>query len=301
MKNKLFQGIMPAMITPFYADGTLNEEAARRMIEHHLAKGVAGFYICGGTGEGALADEKTRMRMAEVTVETVAGRAKVIDHVGTSDAWSALRLARHAAEIGCDAVSSLPPTFYVSYSDDEVLDYYRGIAEAAQIPVLVYATGAFKHQDISPLVARMMEIEHVIGLKFTRYDFYEMRRVIELNGGDINVINGPDEMLICGLTMGADAGIGSTYNVMPGLFLRLFNSFKAGDFATAQQTQYKINVLIAVLKKYGVIRAIKKIYEFMGIEAGGPAFPGRALDAEEAKALKKDLDGIRFVGEYWEA
>ena len=298
MANKLFKGIMPALITPINDDGTIREEAARSLIESHIEKGVTGFYVCGSTGEGPVMSEESRMRMAEIAVDQVKGRVAVINHVGASDARSAVRLAKHAEEIGCDAISSVPPTFYYGHEDNEVVNYYKALSDACAKPLLVYATAMFKQPDIVPVISRLMELDTVIGLKFTRFNYYEMRRIIELNDGDINVINGPDEMLICGLTMGADAGIGSTYNVMPGEFVKLFNSFKNGDFAAAQAQQYKINHAIEIMLRHSLFPALKHMLTVQGFDVGQPVFPTKRYTKEEEAALMKDLNAIRFFEDY---
>jgi N-acetylneuraminate lyase len=93
----------------------------------------------------------------------------------------------------------------------------------------------------------------MIGLKWTSYDYFTMHRIKELRGGDINVVNGPDECLLCGLSMGADGGIGATYNVMPKLFQKIYVSFRAGDLKAAQDAQFKANKLIGILLKFGVL------------------------------------------------
>lgn len=298
MNYKIFSGIMPALITPVHEDGSVRENVARQLIEHHISKGVSGFYICGATGEGPVLSEETRKRMAEITVDQVGGRVKIINHVGACDVQSAIRLARHAQEIGCDAISSVPPTFYYEHGENEIYNYYRALADNCSKPLLVYATGMFKQADIVPMIKRLMTIDTVIGLKFTRYNYYEMHRIVELNDGNINVINGPDEMLLCGLSMGADAGIGSTYNVMPGEFVKLYNAFSSGDFASAQQQQYKINHAIEVILKHGLFAAIKHILTVQGFDVGMPVFPMKRFTPEEKAAFMKDLNEIRFFEDY---
>jgi len=299
MSNKLFSGVMPALITPLQSDGSVNERSVRQLIDHCLSRGVSGFYICGSTGEGPVLGEQVRREMAEITVDQVAGRAAVINHVGAADVQSAIRLAKHAGEIGCDAISSVPPSFYYDYDENGVCDYYKALADQCEKPLLVYATGMFKQADIVPMIQRLMQIETVIGLKFTRYNYYEMHRIAELNGGDINVINGPDEMLLCGLSMGADAGIGSTYNVMTGQFVELYRRFTSGDFEGARQMQYKINHCVSVLIKHGVFPSIKAILNKQGFDVGYSAFPGKRYTPEQEAALMKDLDEIHFFEEYW--
>ena len=163
---------------------------------------------------------------------------------------------------------------------------------------IVETTAMFKQADIVPMISRLLELDTVIGLKFTRFNYYEMHRIVELNGGDVNVINGPDEMLICGLTMGADAGIGSTYNVMPGEFVKLFNSFKSGDLAAAQAQQFKINHAIEIMLKHSLFPALKHMLTVQGFDVGEPVFPTKRFTPEEAEALMKDLNAIRFFEDY---
>jgi N-acetylneuraminate lyase len=303
MNNKQFSGIMPALITPIDKEGHLLENAARALIDWQLSQGVDGFYICGHTGEGPALSEETRRRMTQLTVVQVAGRGKIICHVGAADAYSSLRLAKHACEVGCDAVASLPPTGYYDYSENEIFDYYKALGEAtllpkvSPLPMIVYANAMFKQQNLAPFIAHLMALPTAIGVKFTRNNFYEMRNIIELCGGDINMINGPDEMLINGLTMGADAGIGSTYNVMPGHYVKLYEAFMAGDFETARQAQFEINRIIRVIIKYGVIRTVKQTLCEMGFDVGGPAFPGRGFSPDEAKQLRKDMEEAGFCYE----
>ena len=111
MKNKQFGGIMPAFITPFDENGALKADSARRLLERELAAGVQGFYVNGATGEGLFLPEATRRDMAETAVSVCKGRGAVINHVGAVDPAQAVRLARHAGQIGCDAISSMVPNY----------------------------------------------------------------------------------------------------------------------------------------------------------------------------------------------
>ncbi len=125
-----------------------------------------------------------------------------------------------------------------------------------------------------------------------------MRRIKELNNGDINVINGPDEMLICGLSMGADAGIGSTYNLMCAEYVALRNAFLRGDLDEARRIQYKVNKVTEILIRYNVARAVKYILSLDGIEAGDMAYPMYALTDEQKKSLVKELTDVGFFDTY---
>lgn len=297
MENIKFKGIMPALITPFDENGKLKQDTVRRLIDMEISERVDGFYICGHTGEGPVISSETRMNMAEVVMDHVKGRGVVINHIAAADVQEAVNLAKHSERIGVDAISSVAPTFFYNYTDDELVDYYKAIAGVTDRPLIVYATNLMKSPDITELMRRLMKIPTVIGLKYTRMNYYEMRKIKELNGGDINVINGPDEMLICGLVMGADAGIGSTYNLMPGWFSELYENFSKGNIDAARECQYRINRVLSVLLKYGVngvINSIKCVFEMMGYDMGYAAFPAKRFTQDEREGLKTDLTASGF-------
>ena len=286
--NKLFQGILPALITPFDAQGRFKAASAEAIMKMELDVGVQGFYVNGATGEGLFLSEQTRRESAECAVQVCKGRGKVICHVGAVDTQQALRLARHAGEIGCDAISSLVPNYINQYTADQILDYYRRLHEECGLPVLVYCTNLVGSAPYE-FMKRAIRVPGLIGCKYTMFDYYSMQRITELNGGNINVINGPDEMLICGLTMGADGGIGSTYNLMAGRFLSLYRAFREGRFEEARRIQYGINKVIAVLLAHGCIAAIKEAFNYMGYDAGNVAYPGKVFDTAERDVLIKEL------------
>lgn len=297
MSNILAQGIYPALVSHFKNDGTVLKESIKANMERNFSQGASGFYICGSTGEGPVITARMRKEIAETVVEANNGRGLIINHIGAAAPIDAFELARHAKECGCDAISSVVPNFYFKYNDDEIVEYYKRLVSESELPVLAYAQNLLTSDPVN-LMKRLIEIQGIIGVKFTLTDFYSMRRIKELNGGDINVINGPDEMLICGLSMGADAGIGSTYNLMCAEYVKLRNQFLAGELEAARQTQYKVNKVTEILIKYGVIRSVKHVLSLDGIEAGDIAYPGSPFTAEEKNALVNELEKVGYFTDY---
>jgi Dihydrodipicolinate synthase/N-acetylneuraminate lyase len=288
---------MPAIVSPVDEDGYVKEKVLRKLINWQLSAGCAGFYICGGTGEGVVMRPEARKEMAEIAVDEVKGRGCVIDHIGAVDLRTAMDLARHASDVGVDAISSVPPFFY-GYGEKEIIQYYQALSDSSDVPMLMYASPLAGTNITCEMVERMLKIKNLIGLKWTSYNYYEMRRIKELNGGDINVINGPDETILCGLSMGADGGIGATYNLMPGLFVMLYNCFMKGDITGAQKVQFKINKLIQVLLKYGVLNGIKDALEMLGYDVGYCTYPMKRFTTAEQESFREQLKEIRYVEEY---
>ncbi len=298
--NIRFTGTMPALITPFDENGRVRHKAVEGLIEWHLKAGSTGFYVCGSTGEGPALRASTRMEMLETVVDAVRGRGSVICHTGAPNIWDAVELTEHATRAGADAISSLAPTYSFKYTQDELVDYYKTLADHTDKAMLVYATAAIGVSSFAPLMARLLEIGPVIGVKFTIRDYFELRKTKEVNGGNINLINGPDETLICGLVMGADGGIGTTYNLMPDWYAKLYDAFQAGDIAAAQNYQFMANRVTEVLirfSKFGAIRATKAALELKGFDVGRAVYPAGDLSKDERAALQKELEklGIDFA------
>ncbi len=143
------------------------------------------------------------------------------------------------------------------------------------------------------LFRRLFEIDNITGVKWTSSNYYEM---IKLRAGcpDITVFNGPDEMLLCGLSAGAAGGIGSTYNVMYPLIRKIYDDFVGGDLVQARLAQQKADAVIAVMLRYSVIPVCKMILEELGIEVGAASFPMPSYTKEERVSIIKELTDAGF-------
>jgi len=296
-KNVMFKGIMSALVSCVDKNENIMEDSMRRLMNWHLDEGFTGFYLTGGTGEGPVLQKETRKRLVEFAKQEVGDRCDLIVHVGAIDLKTAAELAKHAGEVGVDAISSVPP-FFFGYGESQIRDYYQALSDASGLPVLMYASPLSGVNITWDMVDRLMDIPNMIGLKWTNYDYFTMHRIKALRDGNINVINGPDECLLCGLNMGADGGIGATYNIMPKLFQKIYDSFKAGDIAAAQEAQFKANKLIELLLKHGVVCGIRDALDMIGIDTGYSPYPLKRFTAEEQEVFRAGLKAINFEQDY---
>lgn len=289
MENKKFTGILPALVTPFKEDNkTINENAARKLIDLHLEQGANGFYILGGTGEGLVMAREEREIMCETVVDHVAGRKPVINHIAAMNFREACDLARHAEKAGCDAIAAVPPSFFY-YSEDDMFAYYKKLAECVSIPLIIYYHPSAQKDMSAKLIARIFEIDNVTGVKWSSNNFYEMMKLKDLTHGEMNIINGPDELLVSGLAAGADAAIGSTYNVMLPQFIEIYNHMKNGEVAEATALQIKVNNVIGAMLKHELIPAVKHTVKLMGIDVGEATFPMKHYTEAEIALYEQDL------------
>ncbi|MBQ8551439.1 MAG: dihydrodipicolinate synthase family protein [Clostridia bacterium] len=298
MKNVLFTGIRSAIFTPLNPDNTVKLDAVKPLVDFTLDRGVKGFYVAGSTGEGPALNAAERMKIAEAVIDACKSRKTiygttpdVIVHVAAPDVFDAFKLAKHAKECGADAISSLAPNFYASHGPEEMLEYYKRLADCTDLPILIYATGLLMRTagSIQNFMEKALEIDHIIGLKYTDPNYHPLNRIKKVNGGDINVINGPDETLLAGLAMGADGGIGSTYNLVPEKFVKIYDLYNEGKMEEARRVQTEVNDIIDALAgfKGGYGNAAKNTMRFFGIDLGNRAYPAMQYTADELAELKR--------------
>lgn len=286
MKGTKFTGILPALVTPFCADNkTINIEATKKILDLHLSQGANGFYILGGTGEGLVMARKEREIMCETVVEHIGGKKPIINHIAAMNFNEAIELAKHAEKAGCDAIAAVPPSFFY-YSENDIYEYYKKLANSVSIPLIIYYHPAAQKDMSAKLIARIFEIDNVTGVKWSSNNFFELMKLKDMTHGEMNIINGPDELLISGLAAGADAGIGSTYNIMLPQFVSIYEHFKKGEMEKALQIQIKVNGVIGALLKVGVVPAVKYACKMMGVDVGNGSFPMNQFKPQDAAELE---------------
>ena len=295
MSKVRFEGVMAALPTPLTDEGEIKVATVKKLVDHSLDEGLHGFYVTGATGEGVALSAKKRETMVNAVIEANAGRGKVIVHIGAIDPYEAMALTRQATAAGADGVSAMPPNYMFEYDADEIVDYYTRLAGETDLPLLLYATPKTVALDINGIIERLLAVPNIVGAKDTRANYYKMWQLKQLNGGDVNVINGPDQMLICGLTMGADGGIGGTYSVMPRWFAELYKSFRSGKIDEARAIQAKINHGIHALHTIGQgngIRGVKTALTLQGFDMGPAICPAARYTADEMKEFAQKLKAV---------
>ena len=283
---KLIQGILPAAVTPLDADGKFAPAMFERLLERLHGAGVHGVYVCGTTGEGMLQPLAQRQSIVETAVACAPRGRHVVVHVGAASLEEALALSAHAAKAGAHAISSLPP-LSGQFGFPEVLRFYEALARASDLPLLVYY-----FPDLSPSISSTEQLEtlcslpNVLGVKFTDFDLYRMSL---LTRPERCIFNGRDEVLAAGLLMGADGGIGTFYNLVPELFVRIYTEAQAGRWEEAGRAQGRVNELIRIALAYPLFPAVKQILAWSGLDCGTCLPPRAPLTLEQQRSLHQSL------------
>ena len=285
MNRVKFTGIMPALISPVNEDGSIREKPLRKLVKYLSGTGITGFYICGATGEGIAMAPNQRMTLAEIVKDEAPAGMKIINHICAADLATVKKLAAHSRKIGLDGVASVPPLFF-NYNEKGIIDFYAAMSEASEgLPLMIYASPLSGPLLSLQTVEKMLSIPGFVGMKFTNPNYYLLSRYKKLDGGNINIINGPDETCALGLMMGADGAIGSTYNFMPKLFVKLYGAVMAGKMDEALALQMKADEMIELLLKYDVVSCVKLILQTRGFDVGEPNAPLRRLNTDEKQSF----------------
>lgn len=300
MPQPLLRGLIAATYTPMAEDGSLMLDGVAAMTDQLLGEGVAGFYVCGSTGEGVSLSSSERKSVAGAFVEAVAGRGPVVVQVGHNSLVEACDLARHAQQVGASAVSAAAPSYFKINSTSMLLACMGQIAGAApKLPFYYYHIPLFTGVDVD-LVEFLRcageSIPNFAGVKYTTPRLDEFKACCDLEGGRYEMLWGTDEMLLPAWSMGFHGAVGSTYNIAAPLYCRLLQAAEQGDLHEAQRLQMLSIQMIRTISKYPFHPAMKHVMRSIGIECGACRMPQAQLSDQQAQALLRELEQIGFYG-----
>ena len=223
-------GLVPATFTPFNADGSLKLALVEPMVEQLIGDGVTGLYVCGSTGEGISLTREERMATTAAFVAATRGRIPIVVQVGHNSIAEARLLAAHAQEVGADAISATPPSYFKPPTLAALIDCMAEIAAAApELPFYYYHIPGMT--GVTPNIAALLRegkprIPTLVGVKFSHTAVFDMQAALAVEDGRYNLLFGSDEMLLSGLCGGAHGAVGSTYNFAAPLFNRIIDGVR---------------------------------------------------------------------------
>lgn len=284
------EGVIPPMITPFTADGELDEAGLVKLVEY-LSPKVDGLFICGSYGCGPLMTIDERKRVAQIVRQTVPASTKVIVHSGAVSTRQTVELSVHARDIGCDAVSAVGP-YYFEYTDVDLIAHYSAVLEAVEgFPVYAYHNPKFQGYETSLLVMRTLKKLGLCGIKDATFDIMKYAVYArELMDEQFDIALGTEAMWVSAHALGCRAFIPGIGNVFPELCREMWKLSMQGDLASALQKQFLINKLrdIMYLARSTQL-AIYAIAEIKGILKAYPRAPFVSASAAEKENIKKAL------------
>ena len=296
-KLEKYEGVIPAFYACYDEAGEVSPERVRSLTQYFIDKGVKGVYVNGSSGECIYLSVADRKLILENVMEVAKGKLTVIAHVACNNTKDSVELAKHAESLGVDAIAAIPP-IYFRLPDYSIAKYWNDMSAAApNTDFVIYNIPQLSGTTLTPaLYAEMRKNPRVIGVKNSSMPTQDIQIFVADGGDDHIVFNGPDEQFISGRVIGAKAGIGGTYGVMPDLFLKLNELIKQSDFETAKELQYAINDVIYKMVSgranlYAVIKEILRLNE--KLDLGSVREPLEPLHEEDLVIAKEAAELIQ--------
>lgn len=295
-----YKGIIPALYAAYDDEGNISPERVEKLANYYLEVGVNGLYVGGSSGECVYQTVAERKLVLEHVMKAVGGKMTVIAHIAAASTKQSIELAKHAKELGVDALAAIPPIYY-GLPDHAVVKYWTDIIEATDLDFFIYNIPSTTGHELSPeMFVDLLEYPQVVGVKNSSISVLDIQNFRKIQTRETIIYSGVDEQYIAGRIMGADGGIGSTFGVMPRLYLRLEDLLQKNELELAQELQYAINDIIARIliqegSLYGVMKKVLEINE--GIVAGHVRNPLPKITDNDKEEIKKIAELIKEAEE----
>lgn len=290
-------GVIPALVSPLRRDGSVDEPAVPRLVQHVLDGGVHGLLALGSTGETASLDETSRRTVLGAVVRAAAGRVPVLCGVAQSHLAASRAEVEAAARLGADAALVAPP-FYYPMDQPSVLAFYRQLAERSPLPIFLYHIPQFTKVVTEPATVAVLAHEGTIaGIKDSSRDFeyFEGVCIATRDLPRFRIFTGSDTMLLPSMAMRGAGTICGAANVAPHWVVRIYDEFRRGDLEAARKSQDALYQLVLAVRAGVFPAAIKAALQLQGVCEPWLAPPVQELDERQKASLREQLVGWNLL------
>jgi len=290
MRSMQFEGVFPPIPTPF-----VNGEVAHEALASNIAKwsktGIRGIVVLGSNGETVYLSEAEKRKVVEISVEASPQEMLIIAGTGCESTRETIRLTNDCAQLGAHAALVLTPHYFGAEMNAEALiRHYTTVADAADIPILLYSVPKFTHLALEAgIVFELSKHPNIAGIKDSSGNVNLLGEIVNAVDKDFDVLVGAAGVLFAGLCLGCNGGVLALANVAPRESVAIFDSVKKGNFDEARELQLKmIPVNKAVTATYG-ISGLKAALDMLGYFGGDPRLPLLSATEEEKETIKEIL------------
>lgn len=279
------EGSIVALITPMQADGSVDYAALTRLIEFHIAEGTNGIVAVGTTGESATLMVDEHLSVIEHTIKCVNKRIPVIAGTGANSTQEAVHLTKHAERLGADAALLVVP-YYNKPTQEGLYLHYKKIADSVPIAQLLYNVPGRTVADLqNETVARLADIDNIVGCKDATGDLQRGKALVDLCGDRLTILSGDDATALEYIKLGARGDISVTANVAPGLMSKMCAAGLKGDFVAAEQYDRQLRALHRDLFLESNPIPVKYAVSKMGYTANALRLPLTPLSTKHEQAV----------------
>ncbi len=290
-KKHQLVGLIPPVVTPFKANGAVDEDRFRKEVARIVACGVHGISVGGSTGEGAFLEDGELASLLKIA-KSLAPRLPLVAGIIRPSTQHAVRTALFARDSGADALM-LTPTYYNILVPDEEGNrlFYQTLADAARLPIIIY--NVIPQTEVSAAaVGRLLDIPEVVGIKQSLGGIMACYDMVQTNGRRGLIYSATDEMMFSTFELGADGAISAILALFPRLCLEMWNLAKAGRHAEGLAVQNRLYPLWKALRGPQFPARMKAIMRLADIDVGLPRSPLHDVDEETRTILKNFVESV---------
>ena len=294
----MFTGTGTALVTPFRADGSLDEATLRRLVQRQIEAGINFLVPCGTTGESPTLTHEEHLRVVEITVELAKGKVPVLAGAGGYNTAEVISLARELTDLGADGILSVTP-YYNKPTQEGLFQHYRAIAEAISLPIILYSVQGRTGVNIETgTVNRLAGIENIVGIKEASGNVSQMAAILNAVPDDFIVLSGDDAITLPLIALGGRGVISVVSNEIPREMSQLTRLALQGDFQGAREIHRRFHPLMeinfvesnpipvkAALAEMGLLKPVWRL----------PLVPPKAENRARIRAVLESLELVPRV------
>lgn len=287
----IFTGSGVALVTPFNEDGTVNYEQLKDLVEYHVSHKTDAIIICGTTGEASTMSEEEHIEVIAKCVEFVNKRIPVIAGAGSNCTETAIKLSKEAEKVGADALLVVTP-YYNKATQGGLIKHYTAVAEAVNIPIIMYNVPSRTGCNIQPATAVTLakNVKNIVGIKEASGNISQVVKLASLADGCIDIYSGNDDQVVPLLSLGGKGVISVTANIIPEDTHDMVQKYLDGDVAGSLELQLKaIELCDAMFCEVNPI-PVKKAVELAGLCNGYLRMPMTEAEPESIEKIKKAMN-----------
>lgn len=288
----MFEGVIPAMVTPFKDDFSVDYEGIARNLDY-LEKHVNALVPAGTTGEAATLSYEEHIEVVRYVAET--SKLPVIGGAGSNSTREALYLAKEVEKAGAEAAMLVTP-YYNKPNQEGLYQHYKTVASEISIPIVIYNVPSRTGINTTPeLVRRLAEIDNIVAIKEASGNLKQISEIIRTTPDDFALLSGDDFLTLPILCLGGTGVISVAANVAPHLMKEMYEAFKKGNMKKATEMHHKLTPLFNVLFIDTNPIPVKKALELMGLAAGKPRLPLVELSEEKTEKVRQVLKNLELI------
>ncbi|MDG5814420.1 4-hydroxy-tetrahydrodipicolinate synthase [Chitinispirillales bacterium ANBcel5] len=267
------QGCYVAIITPFTADGKIDEEGLRSNIEFIIKKGAAGIVPCGTTGESATLNWEEHNRVVKIAVEQAKGRVQVIAGAGSNNTQEAVSAAKDAAENGADAILSITP-YYNKPTQEGLYQHFSAVSNNSKLPIVVYNVPGRTGINLLPeTLERLCDFENIVAVKEASNDVAQVSQIHRRCGDRLTILSGDDGLTLPILSVGGKGVISVIGNIVPDKMSAMIENYLKGEHESALKIHEELLPLTKIVFIESNPVPIKEAMSYYGLHGGTVRLP----------------------------